>query len=348
MFCTNLTSMLLEAPGWIVRSAFDRTTVTLLRHRVALGDTLMLTPLARGLKKARPNWRVAVVTRRPDALLGNPHVDEVRGWHLWRTGRTVRAAYRQQDFARLEHVVRIQWQALWNELRVANVTSSEALPELDGLHPELALAQDERRRAREILDACTPANRRGRPVVLTISGGKLLPVHNREWGLANYQALADALAPHATVIQVGGDAPLQHDGRPLTNLGGRPVRETGALFAAADAVLLQEGGLHHLARAVEAPSVVLFGGAVLPEQTGYDRQVNLSHRTDCSPCLAGRTNCRHLKCMVALTPRCVARALARVLAERGKSIPEEAIAAAPDRWIPPTFVDPSELAKALG
>lgn len=28
MFCTNLTSMLLEAPDWIVRTDFDRRTIT--------------------------------------------------------------------------------------------------------------------------------------------------------------------------------------------------------------------------------------------------------------------------------------------------------------------------------
>jgi ADP-heptose:LPS heptosyltransferase len=247
----------------------------------------------------------------------------------------------------MEHIVRIQWQALWRELREAKMSATDVVPELDGIHPQLVLSEDARRRAKETLDSCTPANRRGQPVVLMISGGKLLPVHNREWGLVNYQALTDALAPYATVIQVGGDGVLQKDGRPLANLGGRPIRETGALFACADAVLLQEGGLHHLARAVEAPSVVLFGGTVLPEQTGYDRQVNLARRTTCSPCLAERKNCTHLKCMVTFTPRYVAKALANVLAEHGKSLPEEAIAATPDRWIPPDFVDPAHLEREL-
>jgi ADP-heptose:LPS heptosyltransferase len=339
--------MLLEAPGWIVRSALDRNTITLLRHRMALGDTLMLTALIRGLKKARPEWRVAVATRRPDVFLGNPYVDEIRGWHLWRTPRTVRAHYTSADLGGLEHVVQVQWRALWKELQEIGVPRADDIPELDGVHPELILSEKEKRAGRETLQSHVPADRRNQPVILMISGGKRNPVHNREWGEANYQAVADALAPHATVMQLGGDVALKYGEQRVPNLGGRAIRETGALLSAADAVLLQEGGLHHLARAVEAPTVVIYGGSVRDEQTGYDRQLKLINRPPCSPCFGTKRNCMHLKCMTNFTPRRVLQALTEVLEAKGKQLPVDAMAAAADRWIPPDFVDRALLAKEL-
>lgn len=347
MFYTKLTTMLAEAPGWIVRSAFDRQTITLLRHRVALGDALMLTPLVRGLKKARPEWRVAIATRRPDVFLGNPYIDEIRSWHLWRTRRTVRAHYTSKDLGGLEHFVQIQWCALWRELRDAGVPNTETVPELDGVHPEMMLSEEEKRRGRETLQSCVPAERRSQPVILMISGGKRNPVHNREWGEENYQAVADALTAHATVMQIGGDVKLTCGKQPVPDLSGRPIRETGALLAAADAVLLQEGGLHHLARAVEAPAVVIYGGSVRDEQSGYDRQLKLINRPPCSPCFGTKRNCMHLKCMTIFSPQRVLQAVAEVCQTKGKQLSADAIASAPDHWTPPDFVDRALLEKEL-
>lgn len=339
MFYTRLRSMLWQAPGWAVGVVFDRRTITLLRHRVALGDTLMLTALARGLKKARPDCRVAVATKFPALFAGNPYFDEIRDWHLLRTRRTVRPKYGKEDLRKREHVVQIQWRSLWEELRGAGVAVSGECPPLDGHHPELFLTETERRHGREILHAAVPSEARGKPMILLTSGGNLRPVHNREWGLENYQALVDALAPHAAILQFFGNVPLLYKGRPLPNLAGHSPRESAALFQAADALLLQEGGSHHLARAVQAPAVVLYGGSLHPGQTGYPDQVNLASCPPCSPCMAERRNCPHLLCMTPFSPRRVAQALAQVLASRGKRLSAEAIAAAPEGWTPPAFVD---------
>ena len=339
MFYTHLTHLLMQGPLWAIRSAFDRDTITLLRHREALGDTLMLTPLVRGLKKALPKCRVAVATRRKEVFIKNPNIDELRDWHLWRTKRTVRAHYGPDDLEDIEHVVLVQWRNLWKELTEAGLTDTDTPPKLPGLQPELFLTDEEKAKGRDDLLTGVPLAMRDRPVILVSSGGKRKPVHNREWGVNNYQAVVNALLPHTVVIQVGGDEALYDGERRLVNMSKRPVRETAAIFLAADALLLQEGGLHHLARAVEAPSVVIFGGSVLPKQTGYDKQLNLSKRTDCSPCLSRRENCLHMKCMATITPRRVAEALEVILETRDKKLAAEAMDLAPDSWEPPAFID---------
>jgi len=342
MFCTDLGTFCREAPGWAWRACFAGRTVTFLRHREALGDTIEVSALVRNLKRVRPGLRIAVATRRPEIFAHNPHVDEARGWHLFRTGMTVRAGYKGKDLFGAEHAVSIQWRRLWEELDQYGMPSpaGEQAPPLDGVHPEIFLSAEEKDAGHRLLE---PLKKNGKPVVLLSSTGKLKPVHNREWGVANYQAVVQALAPFVNLAQAGGDAVLALNGQPLPQFGGLPVRQAAGMFAACDAFLVQEGGLMHLATAVGAPIAAIFGGTVLPEQTGYARNLNFWSKPACSPCLGHAVNCAHLKCMTPLTPRKVVEGLGALLARRGFKLPPEAAASAPEVWEPPAFVDRAAL-----
>jgi ADP-heptose:LPS heptosyltransferase len=345
MFCTDAVSMTRQLPRFLMRCFNRRRSVTFLHHREALGDTLMLSALARGLKKVRPDIHIAVVCRRPELFFNNPNIDENRGWHLWRSGCTVGAKYNAKDLAGPLHAVEIQWRSLWRELAAAQFIGVKEgeVPPLDGLYPELFLSADESSAADATLKKSRP-----KPVVLIGSGGKLKPTHNREWGLANYQAVADALCPHAAVFQISGEEPLRARGEALPDLRNIPVREAAALFASCDAMLVQEGGLMHVARAVNAPCVSIYGGYVLPYQTGYHEQTNFFRQPDCSPCIPTLKNCFHLKCMTTITPRAVLQALVKnIRARSGVEIPREVVESVPDEWTPPPFVDLKLLEKEL-
>ncbi|MBI3830370.1 MAG: hypothetical protein HY291_12690 [Planctomycetes bacterium] len=347
MFCTDIGALCREAPGWVWRALFGSRMVTFLRHREALGDTVEVSALVRGLKKVRPGLRIAVVTRRPEIFLNNPHVDEVRGWHLFRAGMTVRAGYHGRDMFVEEHVVGIQWRRLWEELDQYGMPSpaGEQAPPMDGVHPEIFLTAAEKDAARARL---APLRANGKPVVLLSSTGKLKPVHNREWGVVNFQAVVNALAPHVNLAQAGGEAVLTLNGAPLPQHGNLPVRQAAALFAACDAFLTQEGGLMHLATAAGAPVAAIFGGSLLPSQTGYERNVNFWSKPECSPCLGHAVNCAHLKCMVPITPRKVVAGIGALLAKhRSFALPMKAAASAPDAWEPPPFVDREALKREL-
>lgn len=52
-------------------------------------------------------------------------------------------------------------------------------------------------------------------------------------------------------------------------------RHAAAVLAVCDAAVLTEGGLHHSAAAVGTPAVVLYGGFISDENTGYDLHRNL-------------------------------------------------------------------------
>ncbi len=147
--------------------------------------------------------------------------------------------------------------------------------------------------------------------------GAAVPYTTKEWGPDRFAAVARLLAADFDLVQLGSARdpalPVALDLRGRTTL-----RESAAILAASAAFIGLEGFLVHLARAVECPSVVVFGGRARPETFGYSGNLNLYAPVDCSPC-GLRTACPHdLKCMAEITPAEVAAA-ARQLAGRPRA-----------------------------
>lgn len=84
-----------------------------------------------------------------------------------------------------------------------------------------------------------------------------------------------------------------------------------AVLSVASAAVLPEGGLHHAAAAVGLPAVVIFGGYISPDVTGYDTHINLF--TGGEAC-GNRGPCRHCeKAMNQISPAQVSAALDTIL-----------------------------------
>ncbi|ULK98853.1 glycosyltransferase family 9 protein [Bradyrhizobium sp. I71] len=98
---------------------------------------------------------------------------------------------------------------------------------------------------------------------------------NKTWPLERYQEVADRLMR-------AGHAVRQFDykgGRRLERVKGIATpsfRHALAVLSRAALYVGPEGGLHHGAAAVDVRGVVLFGGFIPPEVTGYDSHVNLT------------------------------------------------------------------------
>ena len=74
------------------------------------------------------------------------------------------------------------------------------------------------------------------------------------------------------------------------------------------------GFVMHLARAVECPSVIVYGGREPPELTGYACNTNLDSRPPCSPCWY-YSHCEFdRRCLTAIAPAAVVNAVTRLLA----------------------------------
>jgi hypothetical protein len=143
------------------------------------------------------------------------------------------------------------------------------------LRPHLPLAAGELQRADSWADCIA---------LQSASLTAAVPMPNKQWRTDRLQAVADHLAARGLrVVQVGSasDPAL----RGVTDLRGRTsLRETAAVLARARLFVGLVGFLMHLARAVECPGVIIYGGREPPELTGYSCNTNLAGRPACAPC----------------------------------------------------------------
>lgn len=97
---------------------------------------------------------------------------------------------------------------------------------------------------------------------------------NKDWGKANYQAVADQLrAEGHDVVQFSFGRDRLSCVRVIET---KSFRQALAALSRAKLAVMPEGGLHHGAAAVGVPAVVLFGGFIPPEVTGYAGHTNLT------------------------------------------------------------------------
>lgn len=142
------------------------------------------------------------------------------------------------------------------------------------LRPYLYLDEKEKRRGRLPEDSILVQN----------SGlNASTPMKNKEWIPGRMQAVVDRLAGSFPIIQVGrGDDPPLDGAEDLR--GKTTFREAAAMASASRLFVGQVGFLMHLARAVETPAVIIYGGREKPSQSGYPCNENLYTSLPCSPC----------------------------------------------------------------
>ena len=131
--------------------------------------------------------------------------------------------------------------------------------------------------------------------------------------------MVDALVPRHRVVQLGLPTdPLLHGAEDLR--GKKSLRESGAILASAAAFIGLVGFLMHLARAVDCPAVVVYGGREHPDQSGYVCNENLFTSLPCSPCWRWNSCDFEHRCMTDIHPEHVTAALARLLARPRASL----------------------------
>ena len=137
---------------------------------------------------------------------------------------------------------------------------------------------------------------------------------NKDWGFDRYQAVVDLL-PDVAFVQAGPiGTPLL---RGVRGINTSTFREACGVLSGARAYFGPEGGLHHAAAALRIPAVVLFGGFISPEITGYTFQSNLFSAPDGKAC-GMRIPCRHCRqAWAEIKPADAAAELAAILESDG-------------------------------
>jgi hypothetical protein len=283
---------------------WGRPPAGLLFGPLSLGDDLLCTAVLREARKR--NAPIAMFSNRPELFAGNPDptriipIDDYYIAAIRRLGaRVVQPYYLAQDPADPDRDILPPRHIIAEMCRLAGLRGTV------DLRPWLFLTADERARG-----ALFP-----RQIAMQSSGlGAAIPYHNKEWGPERFASAARLLGPDFKIVQLGstGDPKLPAD----ADLRGKTtLREAAAILASSAAFVGLEGFLTHLARAVDCPAVVVFGGRARPETFGYPSNINLFEPVDCAPCGLRNTCSFERFCLSRITPEAVANA-ARALAGR--------------------------------
>lgn len=144
----------------------------------------------------------------------------------------------------------------------------------ESVRPYFYLTEDEQERP-------LPA---GPYIVMQTSGASARsPIKTKEWFPDRFQTIADSLLARYTVIQLGSRFDPAIAG--ATDLRGETsIRESARILSGADLFVGLVGFLMHLARSVDCPSVIVYGGREHPAQSGYAENINLYSSVECAPC----------------------------------------------------------------
>lgn len=267
----------------------------LLYFGFALGDDLLCAAVLRELRK-RGADRLLMVSDHRELFIGNTDVDYVRP--LWKRyypdGSTVAICRR---FTRI-------WGGEFNRLEYAPIAGNDRrrapsrhiIAEMcarAGISGQISVRPYLRLSEAEISSAVWA---HGLIVIQSSGLNARHPIRNKEWYPERFQGIVDALRAEVSFVQLGSaaDPGLRH----VDDLrGGTSIRAAAAILYHARLFVGTVGFLMHLARAVECPSVIVFGGREAPWQSGYSCNVNLYSSVPCAPCW--RTNTCELdrKCM---------------------------------------------------
>jgi len=323
----------------------------------SIGDVLLTTPLLRALRLRHPSARITFLTREAYVALlsANPHVNEVMGMARDRGLGDVAAELRGHRFTHLldlhdsvrSRALRLLVPGNWSsypKYRIARAilihtkrnvyrearsvaeryfSAARALDvEPDGRPPDLFWQPTAEQKVLEwfqqagITDVV-------RPVAIAPGAAHA----TKRWPLEHWEILTRRLVEQGCqVLVVGGsdDAPLGSvlarmcPGRVHNAAGQFQLQETGALLQRTSAVISGDTGVMHMATAVGAPVVALFGPTVQP--FGFfpytKRAAVLELTMACRPCTSkGGPHCHlgHHRCLRDITPELVHEALCRTL-----------------------------------
>ena len=166
-------------------------------------------------------------------------------------------------------------------------------------------------------------------IVIQSSGASArFPARNKEWYPDRFQAVVKAFGT-VSFVQLGSTHdPLLED---VTDLRGKTsIRAAAAVLHQARLYVGLEGFLMHLARAVECPGVIVFGGRVAPWQIGYACNTNLYSAIPCAPCWRTNTCDFDRQCMRNISAADVVSAVRRMITEPRGPLPVEIVDIVPN------------------
>jgi ADP-heptose:LPS heptosyltransferase len=149
-------------------------------------------------------------------------------------------------------------------------------------------------------------------------------MRNKEWFPERFQAVVDAFNGTLEFVQLGSAADPKIAG--AKDLRGQTtMRQSAAILYHARLYLGTVGFLMHLARAVECPSVIVYGGREAPWQSGYGCNINLYTPLPCAPCWRWNTCDFDRKCMATIASQDVVRGVEQLISRPRGPLPIDTV-----------------------
>ena len=111
---------------------------------------------------------------------------------------------------------------------------------------------------------------------------KRLGYENKDWGFNNWEKIVDELKSEYAFLQItyAKRKPI----RETINIDGLNFRTSSAILSMCDLFVGPEGGMMHAAAATNRKAVIIWGGHISPDITGYSFHNNLYNKHPLSPC----------------------------------------------------------------
>ena len=225
-----------------------------------IGDVLLLTSLVESIKKQYPKIRINVVTEHSDLLKNNKSISTIN---------------QDASFFTFRH-----W---YLEIRQSKNPDKHILTEsLDKLglppkiqKPKFIITEKERIKRDNLL--------------LEFNGKPLIAINTvckeptKDWVPSYWHKLIDRLADDFFIIQLGNQNEIQFE-KVVSFAGKLKIRESIAVLEKCSLFIGGVSFLMHAAAAVAVKSVIIYGGRETPKNSGYENNINLYEKIECSPC----------------------------------------------------------------
>ena len=248
-------------------------TVFLRRTSYAVGDNILLTVLLPHLKEKYPQHKIIVETPKVELFKNNPYADWVTKLHFKTTTKFIKPKYK----------VLPETKASLTRQMLSHIGIDKDST------PELYLSDQEIENAKNIYPS--------EYVAIAPTGKTKFSANRKEWGFDNFQKIVNSF-PEIKFVQIGiSSEPLLENVVDARNLS---LRDTAALLYNSLFFLGLEGGFMHMSKAVGKTSIIIFGGYIKPEISGYKDDENIYSPVDCSPCFDShnkKIECDSMICM---------------------------------------------------
>lgn len=290
----------LDKIGRVLYPRYKRNKVILFRYTTALGDALMLTTLAREVKKRNPNAYIHVVTGVPVIFERNPDINEISPEpksHVDGLGK---------------YLIRYEHQFPW-EKHILNscaeiVDINDAIELKTYIYPTV----NDFKFAKDIIN-----NSDLPPILINRKAGPRTDKKN--WPDNYWNILIQDLTQKYFIIEIGGteETATSTETKNYINLTGKTsIHQSAALMSVTKLLVCPVTGLLHLASAYNLTTLCILGGSEPAIGTKYTNTHFIESRPACADCYEqGPCNFEFI-CLHDISPKMVFSRINELMEQR--------------------------------